>query len=107
MATLRGLRGEAFVTAPAGELPVTAPEDHWVVLTDGGLPVSAIPPGRTLGSGAQLPGILVAAADMPRGAAFQSAAFAEFSQGSEPTPLDRAFNYTGPLHRGSGRRRPA
>jgi hypothetical protein len=81
MATLRDLAVEAFVTAPADDLPVTAPQDRWVVLVSDGVPISAIAPGRSLDAGARPPSILIAAAGTPRGDAFRSAAFVAFFEG--------------------------
>lgn len=85
MATLRELRQEPFKTVlagtgPAGRLPVTAPDDRWVVLVGADGPVTAVAPGTTLAEAARPPGILVAAADLDQAVAFGSAAFREITE---------------------------
>jgi hypothetical protein len=79
MATLRDLDPEPFETWPAGQLPVTAPDDRWVVLVGPDGPAGAVAPGTTLAEGAPS-GILVAVADLDQAEAFTSAAFQEFMQ---------------------------
>ena len=79
MATLRELDLEPFETRPADRLPVTAPDDRWVVLIGDDGPVSAAAPGTTLAAGARLPEILVAVADLDQAEAFESDAFAEYA----------------------------
>ena len=81
MATLRDLAVEAFVTASADDLPLSAPQDRWVVLVSDGTPLSVMGPGGSLAAGARLPPILIAAAGTARGAAFNSAAFIAFFEG--------------------------
>lgn len=75
MAMLGDLGPQPFEVAPAGEAPVTAPADRWLVLIGEAGPVTAIAPGTTLARGARPPGILVAAADLSQAAATRSAAF--------------------------------
>lgn len=82
MATLRDLGFQPSEIAPADGRAVTAPPDLWLVLVDGGKPVSAVAPGATLPEGAALPAVLVAAADMSQGSAYNSSAFREFPDAS-------------------------
>jgi hypothetical protein len=80
MATLGDLGPQPFDVAPAGEGPVTAPAGRWLVLVGDIGPVTAIPPGATLASGARSPGILVAAADLNQATAIRSDAFSQLTQ---------------------------
>lgn len=77
MAMLGDLDPRPFAVAPAGEAPVTAPADRWLVLIGDVGPVTAIAPGATLASGARPPGILVAAARLNQAAAIKSDAFSQ------------------------------
>ena len=82
MATLRDLGSEPFESLSAGDGPIMAPDDRWVVLAGEAGPVSAIPPGTSLADGDRPPGVLVAAADMDLAAALDSPAFEEFADAS-------------------------
>jgi hypothetical protein len=91
MPTLGDLDPQPFAVEPAGEAPAAAPADRWLVLIGEDGPVTAIPPGATLASGARPPGILVAAADLSQAAAIRSDAFRQFTAVSalvltEPAP---------------------
>ncbi len=80
MATLGDLGAQPFEVAPAGQAPVTAPADRWLVLVGDVGPVTAIPPGATLAAGTRPPGILVAAADLNQAAAIKSDAFGQLTE---------------------------
>ena len=80
MAMLGDLGPQPFEVAPAGDAPVTAPADRWLVLVGEVGPVTAIAPGATLASGARPPGILVAAADLNQAVAIRSAAFRQITE---------------------------
>lgn len=82
MVMLADLGPQPFEVAPAGEAPVTAPADRWLVLVGEVGPVTAIAPGDTLASGARPPGILVAAADLSQAAAIRSDAFRQITEAS-------------------------
>lgn len=83
MAPLRDLDQQPFDTAPADDLPVTAPTGRWVVLTDdAGQPVGAVAPGTTLAAAQRPASILVAEGGLDQGAAYDSAAFRDFFDAS-------------------------
>jgi hypothetical protein len=79
MATLGDLGPQPFAVAPAGEAPVTAPADRWLVLVGNDGPVSALPPGATLGAGARPPGIVVAGTHLDLAAVLRSEAFKQLT----------------------------
>jgi len=76
VALLRDQELAGFRTRAAGE-PIIAASDHWLVLLDGGRPVSALPPGLTLDSVTAPPPIIVAPADLDLDTALASDAFAD------------------------------
>jgi hypothetical protein len=78
MPTLRDLESEPFESVPASGPPAVG-SDEWVVLTGEAGPVSVLPPGTVLADDARPPCILVAAADLDQGEAYDSAAFAQFA----------------------------